>query len=109
MCCLEGNDALKRLKLGADFQYKLNPKGSTPIEVLEFVFKSTVGPMLESFAKKHISKDKLEQSVDDCEFVTKQDKLVNVPRSPNVDKILKQYLEYRSDNKDDLPDNSVAE
>ncbi|KAL9273420.1 MRG1-like protein [Drosera capensis] len=69
--------------------------------------------------KDSVSTDKLvkiripsilrKQLVDDCEFVTKQDKLVKLPRSPNVDEILKQYLEYRSDNKDDLPDYSVAE
>ncbi|KAL9257231.1 MRG1-like protein [Drosera capensis] len=69
--------------------------------------------------KDRVSTDKLvkiripsilrKQLVDDCEFVTKQDKLVRLPRCPNVDEILKQYLEYRSDNKDDLPDYSVAE
>ncbi|GAB2231751.1 hypothetical protein Droror1_Dr00010763 [Drosera rotundifolia] len=69
--------------------------------------------------KDSVSTDKLvkiripsilrKQLVDDCEFVTKQDKLVKLPRSPNVDEILKQYLEYRSDNKDDLLDYSVAE
>lgn len=64
MRCFEGNDALKKLKLDADFQYKLNPKGSTPIEVLGLDFKSTVGPMLESLAMKHSSKDKLEELVE---------------------------------------------
>ncbi|KVI08963.1 Chromo domain-like protein [Cynara cardunculus var. scolymus] len=36
------------------------------------------------------------QLVDDWEFVNEQDKLVKLPRSPNVDDILDSYLEYRS-------------
>ncbi|XP_052195306.1 protein MRG1 isoform X1 [Diospyros lotus] len=36
------------------------------------------------------------QLVDDAEFITQQDKLVKLPRSPNVDDILTKYLEYRS-------------
>ncbi|GAB2282656.1 Protein mrg1 [Dionaea muscipula] len=48
------------------------------------------------------------QLVDDCEYVTKQDKLVKLPRSPNVDEILKQYLEYRSQ-KDHMMAMSVVE
>ncbi|KAK4477469.1 hypothetical protein RD792_016692 [Penstemon davidsonii] len=34
--------------------------------------------------------------VDDWEFVTQQNKLVKLPRSPSVDDILTKYLEYRS-------------
>ncbi|XP_034689466.1 protein MRG1 isoform X1 [Vitis riparia] len=35
------------------------------------------------------------QLVDDWDFVTQQDKLVKLPRIPNVDAILIKYLEYR--------------
>ncbi|KAK6938631.1 MRG domain [Dillenia turbinata] len=34
------------------------------------------------------------QLLDDCDFVTHQGKLVQLPRSPNVDDILKKYLDY---------------
>ncbi|KAL6013307.1 Protein mrg1 [Asimina triloba] len=36
------------------------------------------------------------QLVDDSEFVNQLGKLVKLPRSPNVDEILKKYLDYRS-------------
>ncbi|PRQ27742.1 putative chromatin remodeling & transcriptional activation CHROMO-DOMAIN family [Rosa chinensis] len=48
------------------------------------------------------------QLVDDCESVTHLGKLVKLPRTPNVDDILKKYLEYRS-NSDDLKAHSVEE
>ncbi|XP_021820179.1 protein MRG2-like [Prunus avium] len=34
--------------------------------------------------------------VDDCEFITHLGKLVKLPRTPNVDDIMKKYLDYRS-------------
>jgi len=48
------------------------------------------------------------QLVDDWEFITQQDKLVKLPRSPNVDSILTKYLEYRS-KKDGSVTDSVGE
>ncbi|KAG1327157.1 protein MRG1 [Cocos nucifera] len=36
------------------------------------------------------------QLVDDWEFVTQLGKLVKLPRSPNIDDILKKYLDYRT-------------
>ncbi|XP_057989769.1 protein MRG1 isoform X3 [Hevea brasiliensis] len=35
------------------------------------------------------------QLVDDCEFITHLGKLVKLPRNPNVDDIMKKYLDYR--------------
>ncbi|KAK3004347.1 hypothetical protein RJ639_018051 [Escallonia herrerae] len=35
------------------------------------------------------------QLVDDCEYITHMGKLVKLPRTPNVDEILKMYVEYR--------------
>ncbi|KAI8549994.1 hypothetical protein RHMOL_Rhmol06G0069000 [Rhododendron molle] len=35
------------------------------------------------------------QLVDDCEFITHLGKLVRLPRNPNVDDILKKYLDHR--------------
>ncbi|PWA64889.1 Chromo domain-like protein [Artemisia annua] len=46
--------------------------------------------------------------VDDWEFINEQDKFVKLPRSPNVDEILKEYLEYRS-KKDDMMADSDKE
>ncbi|KAJ9540761.1 hypothetical protein OSB04_027267 [Centaurea solstitialis] len=48
------------------------------------------------------------QLVDDWEFVNEQDKLVKLPRSPNVDDILDSYLEYMS-KKDDMMTDSIGE
>ncbi|KAG0502565.1 hypothetical protein HPP92_002637 [Vanilla planifolia] len=48
------------------------------------------------------------QLVDDWEFVTQLGKLVKLPRSPNVDEILKKYLEYRV-KKDGMLADSVVE
>lgn len=39
-----------RLKLGNDFQYELNAKGSTPAEVLGMDYKSTLKPALSSLS-----------------------------------------------------------
>ncbi|KAJ6834198.1 protein MRG1-like [Iris pallida] len=48
------------------------------------------------------------QLVDDWEFVTQLGKLVKLPRSPNVDDILKRYLDYRT-KKDGMVAESVSE
>nr|KAJ0210380.1 hypothetical protein LSAT_V11C400187000 [Lactuca sativa] len=39
---------MTRLKLGNDFQYKLNDKGLTPAEVFGIDYKSTLNPALKS-------------------------------------------------------------
>ncbi|KAF3439019.1 hypothetical protein FNV43_RR17294 [Rhamnella rubrinervis] len=44
------------------------------------------------------------QLVDDWEFVTQQDKLVKLPRAPNVDEILRKFLEYRLKKEGMMPD-----
>ncbi|CAH1437451.1 unnamed protein product [Lactuca virosa] len=48
------------------------------------------------------------QLVNDWEFVNEQDKLVELPRSPNIDDIFEKYLEYRS-KKDGMMTDSVGE
>ncbi|XP_058081174.1 protein MRG1 isoform X2 [Magnolia sinica] len=48
------------------------------------------------------------QLVDDWEFVTQLGKLVKLPRNPNVDDILKKYLDYRS-KKDGMIAESIGE
>nr|XP_043632840.1 protein MRG1-like [Erigeron canadensis] len=49
-----------------------------------------------------------QQLVDDWVFVNVQDKLVNIPRSPNIDDILAKYLEHMS-KKDGMMTDSVGE
>lgn len=39
-----------RLKLDSDFQYVLNPKGSTPAEIMGIDYKSKLKPALGSYA-----------------------------------------------------------
>ncbi|XP_078443970.1 MRG family protein [Wolffia australiana] len=48
------------------------------------------------------------QLIDDWDYVTQQKKLVKLPRSPNVDDILKKYLEHRA-KKDGMIADSVGE
>ncbi|XP_062158987.1 protein MRG1-like isoform X2 [Alnus glutinosa] len=48
------------------------------------------------------------QLVDDCEFITHLGKLVKLPRTPNVDDILRKYLDYRL-KKDGLIADSLRE
>ncbi|KAL5061947.1 hypothetical protein RYX36_023684 [Vicia faba] len=44
------NQSLKRLKIGNDIQYVLNPKGTTPAEIMGIDYKVTLKPALNSFA-----------------------------------------------------------
>ncbi|KAL2897976.1 Kinetochore protein NDC80-like protein [Bienertia sinuspersici] len=50
---IECNQALRRLKLGVDFQYVFNAEGSTPAEVLGVNYKSTLKPAISSFADQY--------------------------------------------------------
>ncbi|GLT78858.1 hypothetical protein SLA2020_503770 [Shorea laevis] len=63
---------------------------------------------LEKVIKIQIPSALKKQLVDDWEFVTQQDKLVILPRSPNVDEILTKYLEHRS-KKDGIMADSIGE
>ncbi|XP_044483490.1 protein MRG1-like isoform X2 [Mangifera indica] len=63
---------------------------------------------LERLIKIQIPSTLKKQLVDDWEFVTQQDQLVKLPRSPNVDEILTKYIQYRR-KKDGLMVDSVAE
>ncbi|XP_010538131.1 PREDICTED: protein MRG2 isoform X2 [Tarenaya hassleriana] len=44
----------------------------------------------------HIPPALRKQLIDDCEYVTHMKKLVKLPRSPNVDDILKKYVEWKT-------------
>ncbi|XP_031253621.1 protein MRG1 isoform X2 [Pistacia vera] len=63
---------------------------------------------LERLIKIQIPSALKKQLVDDWEFVTQQDQLVKLPRSPNVDEILTKYIQYRT-KKDGLMVDTVAE
>ncbi|KAK9989186.1 hypothetical protein SO802_029425 [Lithocarpus litseifolius] len=47
---MECNQAMRRLKLGNDFQYVLNAKGSSPAEIMGIDYKSKLKPSLNSYA-----------------------------------------------------------
>ncbi|XP_023003571.1 protein MRG1-like [Cucurbita maxima] len=51
---------------------------------------------VEKVIKIQIPSTLRKQLVDDWDFVTQQDKVVKLPRTPTVDDILTKYLEYRS-------------
>lgn len=62
---IDCNQALRRLKIGNDIQYVLNPKGTTPAEIMGFDYKVMLKPVLESYADdiKRSSVVKLEELV----------------------------------------------
>ncbi|KAJ1421170.1 RNA binding activity-knot of a chromodomain, partial [Sesbania bispinosa] len=63
---------------------------------------------VEKLVKIQIPATLKKQLVDDWDFVTQQDKLVKLPRSPTVDEILTKYLEYKS-KKDGMAADSIGE
>ncbi|KAK4262347.1 hypothetical protein QN277_027917 [Acacia crassicarpa] len=63
---------------------------------------------VEKLVKIQIPATLKKQLVDDWDFVSQQDKLVKLPRSPTVDEILTKYLEYRS-KKDGMVADSIGE
>ncbi|GER51357.1 PLC-like phosphodiesterases superfamily protein [Striga asiatica] len=65
-------------------------------------------PATEKLIKIQIPPTLKKQLVSDWELVTQQNKLVKLPRSPNVDDILTKYLEYRS-KKDGMTTDAVGE
>ncbi|KAA8531649.1 hypothetical protein F0562_006634 [Nyssa sinensis] len=112
----------KNPKSGRSIQAK--PKSSTEVKVDKDDTKSngvTKGKKRKSESgveKDNVSLEKIvkiqipstlkKQLVDDWEFIAQQDKLVKLPRSPNVDDLLTKYLEYRS-KKDGMMTDSVGE
>ncbi|TYJ50214.1 hypothetical protein E1A91_A01G190400v1 [Gossypium mustelinum] len=62
---MDCNQAIRRLKLGNGFQYEVNPKGSTPAEVIGINYKATLKSELESYAEKirKGSKEKFEDVI----------------------------------------------
>ncbi|XVF61259.1 hypothetical protein PTKIN_Ptkin08bG0115900 [Pterospermum kingtungense] len=63
---------------------------------------------IDKLVKIQVPSTLKQRLVVDWEFVTQQDKLVKLPRSPNVNDILTKYLEYSS-KKDDIMTDSVGE
>ncbi|KAL3583778.1 hypothetical protein D5086_014839 [Populus alba] len=111
----------KGLKPGRSSQTK--PKNSTDSKMDKEDPKSNVAKGKKRKSDSGMEKDNLpveklvkiqipstlkKQLVDDWEFVTQQDKLVKLPRSPNVDDILTKYLEYMS-KKDGMITDSIGE
>ncbi|XWS33557.1 hypothetical protein CRYUN_Cryun22dG0093400 [Craigia yunnanensis] len=111
----------KSSKSGRSSQTK--PKSSTDAKVDKEDLKNTVeqgkkrksgsgvekdNSSMEKLVKIQIPSTLKKQLVDDWEFVTQQDKLVKLPRSPNVDDILTKYLEYRA-KKDGTMTDSIGE
>ncbi|KAB5547856.1 hypothetical protein DKX38_011262 [Salix brachista] len=98
----------KNLKPGRSSQTK--PKNSTVAKGKKRKSDSGIEDNLpvEKLVKIQIPSTLKKQLVDDWEFVTQQDKLVKLPRSPNVDDILTKYLEYMS-KKDGMITDSIGE
>lgn len=108
---IECNQVLKRLKLGGDFHYELNAKGSTPAEVLGIDYKSTLKPAINSFAEelKKSTTAKLEEFISlqkqskemTAKIETKRNHLTALQshldeRAQEFDAIRNKIEEYRS-------------
>ncbi|EEF52334.1 chromatin binding protein, putative [Ricinus communis] len=63
---------------------------------------------LEKLVNLQIPPTLKKQLLDDCQFITHLGKLVKLPRTPNVDDIMKKYLDYRL-KKDGLISEAVGE
>lgn len=63
---------------------------------------------LEKLVNIQIPPSLKKQLLDDCEFITHLGKLVKLPRTPNVDEILKKYSSYRA-KKDSMLAETVGE
>ncbi|KAL1540897.1 Protein mrg1 [Salvia divinorum] len=110
----------KNTKSGRSAQAK--PKSSTDAKVDKEEAKTTAtkgkkrkadsgiedNPTTENLIKIQIPPSLKKRLVDDWEFITQQNKLVKLPRSPNVDDILTKYLEHRS-KKDGMMTDVVGE
>ncbi|KAK4426396.1 protein MRG1 [Sesamum alatum] len=110
----------KNTKSGRSAQTK--PKGSADAKVDKEEAKYIVAkgkkrktdsgiednPATEKLIKIQIPPNLKKQLVDDWEYITQQNKLVKLPRSPSVDDILTKYLEYRS-KKDGMMTDAVGE
>eukprot|EP01018_Ginkgo_biloba_P012754 Gb_08872 [translate_table: standard] len=59
------NQEIIRLKLGNSFEYKLNPRGVTPVEILGVDFKDTLKPRIISCTEDYerTSREKWEESI----------------------------------------------
>ncbi|KAJ4745882.1 Kinetochore protein NDC80 [Rhynchospora pubera] len=59
------NQVIRKLKLETEFQYMLNAKGSTPVEVIGAEYKTVLKPALQNLEEemKKISVSKLEESI----------------------------------------------
>ncbi|XP_022762909.1 kinetochore protein ndc80 [Durio zibethinus] len=62
---MECNQAIRRLKVGNDYQYEVNAKGSTPAEVMGIDYKATLKPELERYGDniRESSKKKFEDMI----------------------------------------------
>ncbi|XP_073288912.1 protein MRG1-like isoform X2 [Primulina huaijiensis] len=110
----------KNTKSGRSAQTK--PKSSTDGKVDKEEVKNNVtkgkkrkadsgtedNPAAEKLIKIQIPPTLKKKLVDDWEFITQQDKLVKLPRSPCVDDVFTKYLEYRS-KKDGMMTDAVGE
>ncbi|CAA7035860.1 unnamed protein product [Microthlaspi erraticum] len=65
-------------------------------------------PSAEKLVKIQIPATLKKQLIDDWECIMENDKVLKLPRSPNVDEILSKYLELKT-NKDGLISDSVGE
>ncbi|KVH94256.1 Kinetochore protein Ndc80, partial [Cynara cardunculus var. scolymus] len=101
---IECNQAIRRLKLGNDFQYELNAKGSTPAEVLGMDYKSTLKPALSSSSdevESHLSviKNETQDYTSRCAMEARQLVQNFEAESHHMDVVEKEALELVENSK----------
>ncbi|XP_077213190.1 kinetochore protein [Tasmannia lanceolata] len=87
------NQAVRRLKLRGDFQYLLNPKGSTRAEVLGIDYKSTLEPAFAAMADD-LQKNKLVKSQ---ELISLEQQLQDYEKKLKVERERLVHLESKID------------
>ncbi|GMI82668.1 MORF related gene 2 [Hibiscus trionum] len=86
-----------------------NPKGGRgKRQKNDSICKAVPSNISEKLVKIHIPLTLKKQLINDCEFITHLGKLVKLPRTPNVEDILKMYIDYRYE-KDNMVSDSVRE
>ncbi|XP_039033018.1 protein MRG2-like isoform X2 [Hibiscus syriacus] len=96
-------------KRGTSLVSMRHPKGSRgKKQNSDYICKNVLSDSSEKLVNIRIPLTLKKQLINDCEFITHLGKLFALPRTPNVEDILKMYIDYRY-KKDNTVSDSVRE